>query len=44
MSGKWLGLLELLLVFGALVWFGYAQLRSVRRPPRRDPERDDDSA
>jgi hypothetical protein len=31
-------LLELLLIVGALAWFGYAQLRAVRRrPPPDDP-------
>ncbi len=39
MSGSLFGLLELLLVFGLVFWFGYSQLRAVRRPDssERDP-------
>ena len=28
--------LEMLLVFGGLIWFALAQIRAVRRPPRAD--------
>ena len=31
MSSSLFGLLELLLVFGAVAWFGISQLRAVRR-------------
>ena len=44
MSATWLGILELLLVFGALLWFGISQLRSVRRDTRDAEQRDDDQA
>ena len=43
MTAEWLGLLELLLVFGALVWFGVSQLRAVRRGRPRSDKRDEDS-
>ena len=47
MSSGWLALAELLLVFGLLFWFGFSQLRALKKaerdaekPPSRGDERD----
>jgi hypothetical protein len=40
MSGSLLGLIELLLVFAAVLGFGIWQLRSLRRDGREDRPRD----
>lgn len=44
MSSNLLGLLELLLIFGLVAWFGISQLRAVRRdrPDDRASPRDRD--
>jgi len=40
MEMGWLGAVELLLMFGLALGFGYLQLRSVRKPDApKDPER-----
>ena len=40
MDASLLGLIELLLVFGLVLWFGVAQLRALKRDERS--KRDDD--
>lgn len=39
MSSGLFGLLELLLVFGLVAWFGISQLRAVRRDRSSDEDR-----
>jgi hypothetical protein len=48
MNSGWLALAELLLVFGLLFWFGFSQLRALKKAEREAREkasreaRDDD--
>jgi hypothetical protein len=42
MSSSLLGLLELLLVFALVAWFGISQLRAVRRDRPTDEDRGKD--
>jgi hypothetical protein len=37
-SAQWLALAELLLVFGVLFWFGFSQLRALKKSRREDAE------
>jgi hypothetical protein len=38
MNANWLALAELLLVFGLLFWFGFSQLRALKKAEREEKE------